>query len=348
MLTNFVSRGTDMVAFVVAVLLLWLWPAGPFADLPPRRLPPSVPPLPEVRLPYFQLPPSLTLCGQPVPLEDPVVREGLDREFTIVVWSRAQTLMWLKRAHRHFPDIQQKIRAQHLPEDLKYVVLVESDLRLNARSPAGAAGPWQFMGPTAQRFQLKATEHIDERLDLGLATDAALTYLKTLYQEFGSWPLALAAYNVGEGRIRREMALQGVTDYWRLALPEETERYVYRILAAKVVLENPGHYGYDIPPEDLYPPLASEEVTLSTSQAVTVRGLAEAAGTYFRAFKHLNPWIKGHSLPPGTYRLRVPPGQRSAFLEAAARGLPAPPAANPGKEEKPPAPAPGSRPARKK
>lgn len=332
-----------MVVFLLALLLLWLWPAGPFADLPPRRLPPSVPPLPEVKLPYFQLPAHLTLCGEPVPLEDPAVREGLDREFTIVVWSRAQTLMWLKRAHRHFPDIRKKIRAHHLPEDLKYVVLVESDLRMNARSPAGAAGPWQFMGPTAQRFQLKATEHIDERLDLELATEAALAYLKVLHQEFGSWPLALAAYNVGEGRIRRELALQGVSDYWRLALPEETERYVYRILAAKVVLENPSHYGYDIPPEDLYPPVESEEVTLATTQGVTVRGLAEAAGTYYRAFKRLNPWIKGHFLPPGTYRLRLPPGQKAAFLEAAARGLPAPPET---REEKPAAP--NARPARRK
>jgi len=336
-----------MGVIVLAVLLLWLWPAGPFAELPPGRLPPSLPPLPEVKLPYYQLPASLTLCGVPVPLEDPVVREALDREFTIVVWSRAQTLMWLKRAHRYFPEIQQKIRAQHLPEDLKYVVLVESDLRLNARSPAGASGPWQFMAPTAQRFQLKATEHIDERLDLSLATDAALAYLKTLYQQFGDWPLALAAYNVGEGRLQREMALQGVNDYWRLALPEETERYVYRILAAKVVLENAPFYGYEIPPEDLYPPLAAEEVILNTSQAVTVRGLAEAAGTYYRAFKHLNPWIKGHTLPAGVYRLRVPPGRRDTFLEAAARGLPAPPAAA-GPPEKPPAPAKNARPPRKR
>ncbi len=318
-----------MCFLILAVLVLWLWPAGPFADLPPKRLAPSLPPLPEARLPYFQLPASLTLCGAPVPLNEPVVREGLDREFTIVVWSRAQTFMWLKRANRYFPEIQEKIRAQHLPEDLKYLVLVESDLRANARSPAGAAGPWQFMAPTAQRFQLKATDQIDERLDLTAATDAALKYLKVLYQQFRSWPLALAAYNVGEGRVQRELAAQGVDDYWRLALPEETERYVYRVLAAKIVLENPAYYGYEVPESDLYPPVEADEVTLNTAVAVTVRGLAEAAGTYYRAFKHLNPWIKGASLPPGSYRLKVPKGAAAGFYEAAARGLPPAPAPAP-------------------
>ncbi len=318
-----------MLVLVLAVLVLWLWPAGPFADLPPKRLPPSLPPLPETRLPYYQLPASLTLCGVPVPLEEATVREGLDREFTIVVWSRAQTLMWLKRAHRYFPEIQARIRAHHLPEDLKYVVLIESDLRATARSPAGAAGPWQFMAPTAQRFQLKATDQIDERLDLGTATEAALRYLKFLYQQFKSWPLALAGYNVGEGRLQKELAAQGVDDYWRLALPEETERYVYRVLAAKVVLENAPYYGYEVPESDLYPPLQADEVVLHTAQAVSVRGLAEAAGTYYRAFKQLNPWIKGLSLPPGSYRLKVPKGAAPAFYEAAARGLPPAPAPAP-------------------
>jgi soluble lytic murein transglycosylase-like protein len=324
-----------MLFLTLAVLVLWLWPAGPFADLPPERQAPALPPLPEVRLPYYQLPAGLTLCGAPVPLEERVVREGLDREFTIVVWSRAQTLMWLKRAHRYFPEIQEKIRSHHLPEDLKYVALVESDLRAAARSPAGAAGPWQFMAPTAQRFQLKANDSIDERLDLGVATDAALNYLKALYQQFGSWPLALAAYNAGEGRVKKELTAQGVHDYWRLALPEETERYVYRVLAAKVVLENPAYYGYEIPPGDLYPPIAADEVALSTSQAVTVRGLAEAAGTYYRAFKLLNPWIKGSTLPPGSYRLKVPKGAAPGFYEAAARGLPAAPAPAPASNQTP-------------
>jgi peptidoglycan lytic transglycosylase D len=287
---------------------LWFWPGGPLAQIPPERLAPSRPPLPEVRLPYFQLPDNLTLCGEAVPLKEPAVKEALDREFTVIVWSRAQTTLWVKRAHRHFPDIVQKIRQRFLPQDLKYVVLVESDLRPNARSSAGALGPWQFMGPTAQRFQLKTTEAIDERLDLASATDAALSYLAILYRQFHSWPLALAAYNCGEGRLQKEIAAQGVSTFYHLDLPEETERYVHRILAAKLILENPATYGFTLPPEELYQPLAVEVVELVALKELPVTEVASACGVYYKTIKELNPWIKGRTLPPGAYRLSVPKG----------------------------------------
>jgi membrane-bound lytic murein transglycosylase D len=287
---------------------LWFWPGGPLAQIPPERLAPSRPPLPEVRLPYFQLPDNLTLCGEAVPLKEPAVKEALDREFTVIVWSRAQTTLWVKRAHRHFPDIVQKIRQRFLPQDLKYVVLVESDLRPNARSSAGALGPWQFMGPTAQRFQLKTTEAFDERLDLASATDAALSYLATLYRQFHSWPLALAAYNCGEGRLQKEIAAQGVSTFYHLDLPEETERYVHRILAAKLILENPATYGFTLPPEELYQPLALEVVELVALKELPVTEVASACGVYYKTIKELNPWIKGRTLPPGAYRLTVPKG----------------------------------------
>jgi membrane-bound lytic murein transglycosylase D len=287
---------------------LWFWPGGPLAQIPPERLAPSRPPLPEVRLPYFQLPDNLTLCGEAVPLKEPAVKEALDREFTVIVWSRAQTTLWVKRAHRHFPDIVQKIRQRFLPQDLKYVVLVESDLRPNARSAAGALGPWQFMGPTAQRFQLKTTEAIDERLDLASATDAALSYLAILYRQFHSWPLALAAYNCGEGRLQKEIAAQGVSTFYHLDLPEETERYVHRILAAKLILENPATYGFTLPPEELYQPLAVEVVELVALKELPVTKVASACGVYYKTIKELNPWIKGRTLPPGAYRLSVPKG----------------------------------------
>ena len=224
--------------------------------------------------------------------------------------------MWLKRAHRYLPEIERKLRARRLPLDLKYVVLVESDLRLTARSHAGALGPWQFMGPTAQRFQLKCTSNVDERLEFGAATDAALTYLEKLHGIFHSWPLALAAYNSGEGRIQKAMAVQGVNNFYHLSLPEETERYVLRVLAAKIILEDPARYGYDIPPAQLYPPLAYDEVRVTLAREVPIRSLAEACGTYYKAFKTLNPWIKGSSLCPGTFSLKIPPGSAARFQVA--------------------------------
>lgn len=295
----------------------WLWPAAPGAGMVP--VPPETA-AEVIRWPYYRVPENLTLCGEAVPLNEPEVREELDREFTIVVWSRAQTTMWLKRAHRYLAEVEQKLRSRRLPQDLKYVVVVESDLRARARSPAGALGPWQFMQPTAQRFQLKTNETVDERLEFGVATDAALRYLKDLHQIFHNWPLALAAYNCGEGRVQKEMAAQGVNNFYHLSLPEETERYVHRILAAKVVLEDPARYGYDIPGDQLYPPLNYDEVGFAASQEVPVKRLADACGSYYKAIKGLNPWIRGATLPPGSYRLKIPKGTAPRFQEAYRQG----------------------------
>lgn len=293
---------------------------GP-APGPPPGPPPKEAPPPEVRhWPYFRTPETMILCGEAVPLHDPMVREALDREFTIVAWSRAQTSLWIKRAHRYFPEIEQKLRKRMLPLDLKYVVLVESDLRPKAWSPAGAAGFWQFILPTAQRFQLKANDKVDERLEFGASTDAALQYLQVLHRLFQNWPLALAAYNCGEGRVQKEMAAQGVGSFYYLSLPEETERYVHRILAAKIILENPARYGYDIPLDELYAPLSYDEVDFTAAQEVPVKRLAEACGTYYKAIKTLNPWIKGPALPPGSYRLKVPKDTGAKFQEAYRQG----------------------------
>ncbi|MBM4274546.1 MAG: lytic transglycosylase domain-containing protein [Deltaproteobacteria bacterium] len=309
---------------LIGILICGLWlisgGCGPAPGPPPPPSPKEAPP-PEVRhWPYFRTPENLILCGEAVPLDDPVVREDLDREFTIVVWSRTQTTMWLKRANRYFPEIEMKLRKKLLPLDLKYVVLVESDLRPKAKSPAGALGFWQFILPTAQRFQLKTSDKVDERLEFGASTDAALQYLQVLHRLFGNWALALAAYNCGEGRVQKEMTAQGVGSFYYLSLPEETERYVHRILAAKIILEDPARYGYDIPPDQLYPPLSYDEVEFTAAQEMPVKRLAEVCGTYYKAIKSLNPWIKTAALPPGSYRLKVPKGSGSRFQEAYRQG----------------------------
>jgi membrane-bound lytic murein transglycosylase D len=319
-----IIRDTFMVLIVISMMTgLWFLPGGAGAGPAlPMGTPPRVATSEALRLPYYAPPTQMYLCGEPVPLDDPGVREGLDREFTVEVWSRAQTTMWLKRAARYFPEIERKLRARRLPLDLKYVVLVESDLRTQAKSSVGALGPWQFMSPTAQRFQLRCDKAVDERLEFGAATDAALSYLANLYQLFHSWPLALAAYNAGEGRIQKAMAVQGVHDYYRLSLPEETERYVFRILAAKAILEEPARYGYDIPMDQLYAPQDYDEVRLTLAQEVPIRRLAEASGTYYKVIKTLNPWIKGDTLVAGTYRLKIPKGSTPRFEAAMSPGLP--------------------------
>jgi peptidoglycan lytic transglycosylase D len=317
--------GLPFMVLIVIFLLagLWLLPGGAGAGPGlPVGTPPQVATTETLRFPYYASPSQLFFCGEPVPLNDPAVKEALDREFVIEVWSRAQTTMWLKRAARYFPEIERKLRARRLPMDLKYVVVAESDLRTKARSSVGALGPWQFMSSTAQHFQLRCDKAVDERLEFGAATDAALTYLAHLYQLFHSWPLALAGYNAGEGRVQKAIAVQGVHDYYRLSLPEETERYVFRVLAAKIIMEDPVRYGYDIPIDQLYSPQDYDEVRLTLAKEVPVRRLAEASGTYYKAFKTLNPWIKGDNLCAGTFRLKIPKGSAPRFEAVMRQGEP--------------------------
>lgn len=311
-----------MMLIFFAVLALWLWPGGlgAGAQVVPAPVAAPAPPGEVVHFPYIRVPDSVYLCGEPVPVNEPAVRESLDRELTIIAWNRAQTTMWLKRAHRYLPEVEAKLRSRRLPLDLKYVVIIESDLLLKAKSSAGAMGPWQFMAPTAQRYQLKCNDNVDERLEFGMATDAALNYLQNLYQMFHNWPLAIASYNCGEGRVQKEMALQGVNSYYHLSLPDETERYVHRLLGAKIVLEDPARYGYEIPADQLYPALEYDQVSVSLPKEAPVRKIADACGSYYKAIKTLNPWIKGAALHPGNYRLKIPKGTKDRFEDAYRRG----------------------------
>jgi len=307
-----------MLVCVLIVLICWLWPAGLVATVPPTTTP--TPPPPSAVLPYYPLPDQITLCGEPVPLKDPLVKEDLDREFTIVVWSRAQTTLWIKRAARYFPALEKRLHEQKLPNDLKYVALIESDLRLQARSSAGALGLWQFMKPAANRFSLKTETQIDERYDVVAATEAALQYLRVLHRQFKQWALALAAYNCGEGRLQQALREQGVHDYFRLSLPEETERYVPRLLAAKIILSEPARYGYDIPAAELYPLPDHEQVEFVLAKETHLREIATACGSYYKALKRLNPQLITAKLAPGVYRLNVPAGAATRFYEVYLQG----------------------------
>lgn len=319
---------------VVFGLLLAITVTGQAAlaqgDLKPAG-PESSPPL-QV---YYPLPERVSLCGEPVPLHEPEVREDLDREFTIILWSRTQTTLWLKRAARYFPYLEKRLREAKLPDDLKYVVLVESDLRLEARSSAGASGPWQFMKPAANRFFLKTEAKIDDRFDFPRATEAALMYLKTLHREFQDWPLALAAYNCGEGRLRKAIKEQGTANYYHLDLPEETNRYVLRVIAAKIIVSDPSRYGYQIPPEDLYAPLQPDQIEFVIGKELHLRDLAAACGTYYKMIRRLNPRLQTAVLPPGVYKLNVPAGSAPRFHEAYLRGKLGTPAAPPAAEADP-------------
>lgn len=291
-----IRRGMNRFRVIlVAVFLFFLAPFQALAD-------------------YYTFPRNLTLCGEPVPLEDRRIWERMDREFTLQVYDRAQVILWLKRSHRLFPFVEERLKAKGLPEDLKYLMVAESSLLPRALSNKGAAGFWQFMERTGKRFNLQKKPWLDERLNLAKATEAAMEYLKGLYEQFGKWTLAMAAYNCGEERVKEEILQQGENDFYRLSLPQETERYIFRILAVKVILSDPGTYGYNLSPEDLYPPEESDRVVLELPQTTPIREVAKACGSYFKEFKELNPELLGHSLPPGTYFFHIPKGNK-ALLE---------------------------------
>ncbi len=246
-------------------------------------------------------------------------RERLERELLLMLWDRDQTIIWLKRANRYMPYIQSVLKEQRLPDDLKYIPVVESALRALAGSPKGAMGYWQFIKDTGERYGLTISEELDERRNMAASTRSALAYLKKLYGDFGSWTLAAAAYNMGEAGLKKEILLQDTADFYDLYLYQETQRYVFRILAAKLILSNPEKFGFKLMPEDLYPPEEFDRVQLELSQRTPVLSIARAARTSFKVIRDLNPEIRGYYLPKGALTLSIPRGASAGFQERLAR-----------------------------
>jgi hypothetical protein len=260
----------------------------------------------------YKLPTKMTFCGETVPLEDPWVRERLEKELLLVLGDRAQIALWTKRAGRVFPVIEQQAAQAGTCGDLKYLAVVESGLRPAVTSRASARGWWQFMAGTARQYGLAMSSSWDERADLASSTGAGLKYLSDLHRRFGSWPLAMAAYNTGPGRLGRAQKQQGQKNYWSLDLYTEAERYVPRILAVKTVLSNPNYYNLGLRVEDGWQPRAVGTVTLNLPEGseVTVVAAARAAGVPSRVLRLLNPEISGNTLPSGrAVVLEVPQGR---------------------------------------
>ncbi|MDR2946816.1 MAG: transglycosylase SLT domain-containing protein [Candidatus Adiutrix sp.] len=257
-----------------------------------------------------RLPPQVSLCGEPLDLSRPSVYERLDFEFLRVVNHPAQVALWQRRAATHFPAIEAALKAAGLPDDLKYLAVAESDLRPWVSSPAGALGLWQFMPSTARHFGLTVSDKVDQRQLPENILKAAAGYLKELHGRFGNWALALAAYNGGESRVARAMAAQGVSDYYELDLPRETERYVYRIAAIKVVLENAAAYGLaGRTPPAAYAPVKFQEKRVTVAANTTWTQLAKQIGCDYKTLRMLNPHLLESAPPAGPLVLRTPAGK---------------------------------------
>ncbi len=271
------------------------------------------PPAPIWIAPYFPVPDRAELCGEVAPLHNSEVRERFDREFTIVSHSQAQVYLWLKRKERYFPMIEKQLSSRGLPDDLKYLAVAESDLMSSAVSHAGAAGPWQFMATTATNYGMNQSPAIDERYDFEKAASAALNYLKDLHGNFQNWTLAVAAYNCGERRVQDEIRRQKNNNYYFLKLPQETERYVMRILAIKEVLANPEKYGFYLPRGAAYKPIIAEKVNINIPGPMPIIVAAESAGISYRELKVLNPSLVSDVIPRGSFTMRVPEGKGKEF-----------------------------------
>ncbi len=257
----------------------------------------------------------LTFCNEPVRTEDPDVRERLEKEILFFLWNRPQVILWLKRTGKFMPIIEAALAERGLPDDLKYVAVVESSLVETIGSSKGARGVWQFITPTARRYALRVDDTIDERCSIFASTRAALDYLTDLHSRFNSWTLAAAGYNMGEDGLGRRIEQQGVTDYYRLYLPEETQRYVPKIVVAKMILSNPGKYGFQLNADDYYGLPLFERVSVSLPSETPVRLLADAARTDYKMIRDLNPEIRDTNLPAGSFLFLVPKQGAPGFQE---------------------------------
>jgi membrane-bound lytic murein transglycosylase D len=257
----------------------------------------------------------LTFCNEPVPLSEADIKERLEREMLLTLDNSDDVILWLKRANRYFPHIEKVLKDKSLPDDLKYIAIAESGLKPHAASNKGAVGYWQFIESTGIKYGMEISNDIDERRNLISSTEAAANYLKDLYALFGSWTLAAAAYNMGEEGLKTELLMQKANNYYQLYLNQETQRYIFRILAAKIIMSNPEKYGYDLAREDLYHAVQFDSVEITVREAVPLYIIAQAAKTYFKVIKDLNPQFKSYYLPAGKYTLMLPRGAAMGFSE---------------------------------
>jgi len=255
----------------------------------------------------FETPDSLYFAGERVPMENFDTRESLDRELNTNAYFHSSTMLLIKRSHRYFPVIEQILKEYNIPDDFKYLAVAESSLA-NTISPVGATGFWQFMKSTANEYGLEINDEIDERYHLEKSTEAACRYFLKSYEKYGNWTMVAASYNRGSKGVDNLIDIQEQDNYYDLLLPEETSRYLFRILAFKTIFSNPEAYGFEIPEEHLYPPLEYITVSIDT----TVSSFAEFAadyGTNYKILKALNPWLRQPYLNISSgesYQIKVP------------------------------------------
>ena len=254
---------------------------------------------------YF--PAEIDFAGEKTPLQISDVRERLDRELLINANLDATTALIIKRANRVFPIIEPILQRNNIPDDFKYLAVIESAL-LNAVSSSGAKGVWQFMPDTAKERGMEVNDIVDERYHLEKSTEAACKYLQAAKDKFGSWTLAAASYNGGMTGVSRKIEEQQVANYYDLALTEETSRYVFRILALKEIMKNPDKYGFSIFSSDLYSKLPTKKIEVD-STITDLASFAKTQGINYKILKIHNPWLRDRKLTNNSkkkYEIEIP------------------------------------------
>lgn len=238
----------------------------------------------------LKIPAGINFAGERVPVEDPDVRERLDRELLVNTYWQSNGLLLIKRANKYFPIIEPILKYHGIPDDFKYLAVIESGLT-QAVSPAGATGFWQLMKATAKERGLEVNANVDERYHIQKSTEAACEYLKKAKERFGTWTMAAAAYNAGNYGMARQLERQEIEGYYNVLLGDETSRYVFRILAIKEILSNPEGYGFNIDPEDMYTHIPVEEVEVDTA-ITSFPKFAREYGISYKVLKIHNPWLR--------------------------------------------------------
>ncbi len=267
--------------------------------------------LEEVREGYniyaLPIPDYMEFAGEPVPMEEFDIIERFDRELLVNSYWQSQTMLFFKRANKWFPVIEPILESKGVPEDFKYLALIESGFQ-NVVSPAGATGFWQILSSTGRELDLEINTEVDERYHVEKSTEAACDFLVDAYERFGSWTLAAAAYNMGRTALVRQLNNQKVDSYYDLMLNEETSRYIFRILAVKQIFSNPQEAGFNFRKKDLYDPLEYDIITVDS----TITDLPQFAldlGINYKILREYNPWLRRYSLTNKnnkSYEIKIP------------------------------------------
>jgi membrane-bound lytic murein transglycosylase D len=253
------------------------------------------------------VPSEAEFSGEKTPLTIYDVRERFERELIVNANLHSSTIIILKRANRAFPVIEPILAKYGIPDDFKYLAVIESSLS-NAVSASGAKGFWQFMPTTAKEYNMEVNDVVDERYHLEKETEAACKYLQTAKDKFGSWTLAAASYNAGMAGIQNQIDAQKVNNYYDLLLNDETSRYVFRILALREIMKNPKNYGFDLTPNELYVNLPTQKIEVD-STITSLADFAKMKGINYKILKLHNPWLRDKKLVNPTrkkYIIEIP------------------------------------------